>query len=64
MKQIFATWLLEKEQGNSLQKIGAKNRLLSYFHTIKNEHELGVYVMRGKQNADKEIKIIRNIGKS
>ncbi len=60
MKQIFATWLFEKEQGNSLQKMGAKNRLLSYFHTTKNEHELKKYVKDGKQHADTKIRIIRN----
>lgn len=60
MKQIFATWLFEKEQGNSLQKMRAKNRLLSYYHTIKNEHELQKYVKDGKQDADPKIIIIRN----
>ena len=64
MKQIFATWLFEKEQGNSLQKMGARHRLLSYFHTTGNEHEIETYVTKGKQNENKEICIVRNPGKS
>jgi len=33
MKIYFATWLVEKSQGESLNKSKGKFRLLSYYHT-------------------------------
>lgn len=60
MKQIFATWLFEPEQGKSLAKMGAENRLLSYYHTMDKEAELTDYVRKGKQDADQQGEIIRN----
>ncbi len=61
MRFTFATWLLEKEQGEALTAVGARIRLVSYFHTIEKETSLKYYVQTGRNpNASTKIKITRN----
>lgn len=48
MKIFLATWIIEKSQGVSLTKKGAKKRLISYFHTKDKEKEFIPYVITGK----------------
>jgi hypothetical protein len=37
MKIYLATWMLEKSQGQTLTKLGKRERLLSYFHIISDQ---------------------------
>lgn len=39
MKIYLATWLLEKSQGDSLTKIEANKRLISFYHSKGKEKE-------------------------
>ena len=48
MRICLASWLLEVSQGESLTKVNAKNRLLSYFHTIEKADQLPKYVITGR----------------
>jgi len=49
MKIYLATWLLEKSQGESLTKVNALIRLISYFHTKeKTNEEVHFYIKTGK----------------
>ena len=50
MKIYLATWSLEKEkaQGESLNKINKKERLLSYFYLNKNVKSFFKYIKTGK----------------
>jgi len=47
MKVFLATWVLEPSQGQTLTKMEAGNRLLSYFHTKQKEEVFSVYCRRG-----------------
>jgi len=47
MKIYFATWLLEPAQGRALTKRKAKNRLLSYFHTLAKIDQVKKYIIKG-----------------
>jgi len=48
MRIYLATWLLEKSQGQALTRAGAKNRLISYFHTKdKSDEEVEQYIEKG-----------------
>ena len=47
MKLFLATWLLEPQQGRSLTKKKAKNRLISYWHTLAKADQLKKYVIKG-----------------
>ena len=48
MKIYLATWSLEKAQGESLNKINKKERLLSYFYLNKNVKSFFKYIKTGK----------------
>lgn len=48
MRICLASWLLEVSQGESLTKVNANNRLLSYFHTIEKADQLPKYVITGR----------------
>ena len=48
MRIMLASWLLEVSQGESLTKVNAGNRLLSYFHTIEKADQLPKYVITGR----------------
>lgn len=48
MKIYLATWLFEPKQGEALTTSGAKNRLLSYYHTTEKENEFRGYVKTGR----------------
>jgi hypothetical protein len=48
MKIYFATWLLERAQGDALTKVGANSRLMSYYHTRDKKHLLKGYTKTGK----------------
>jgi hypothetical protein len=49
MNIYLATWILEKSQGETLTRVGHRNRLLSYFHTKqKPESEFRKYIKTGK----------------
>ena len=39
MKFYLATWIYEENQQESLSKIGAPNRLMSYYHLSDNERK-------------------------
>lgn len=47
MKIYLATWLLEPAQGRALTEVGAKTRLISYFHTRERADQLPAYVQGG-----------------
>ena len=49
MKIYLATWLLEDSQGESLSKVPAFSRLISYYHTKdKPKEEVLKYIKTGK----------------
>jgi hypothetical protein len=54
MRIYLATWLSESNQGKSLTKMGKKERLVSYYHTLPKKSELPEYVRTGRN--DKEEK--------
>ncbi len=54
MKIYLATWLFESNQGEALTKMGKKERLVSYYHTLLKKSELPEYVRTGRN--DKEEK--------
>jgi len=47
MRIYLATWLLEPGQGKSLTKQKAKERLISYFHTLTKADQVKKYVRKG-----------------
>jgi len=47
MRIFLATWLLEPQQGRSLTKRKAKERLVSYFHTVAKADQFKKYVIKG-----------------
>ena len=51
MEIHFATWLFDRHLGNALTKVGADNRLLSYFFLNQggvSQKQLKVYIKTGK----------------
>jgi len=47
MKIYLATWLLEPAQGEALTKKKARERLISYFHTVAKADQFKKYVIKG-----------------
>ncbi len=50
MKIYLATWLLEPHQGGVLTKANKRERLISYYHTMAKEDELGHYAKTGRND--------------
>ena len=55
MRIYLATWLLEISQGESLTRVGANSRLLSYFHTKDKESEFPEYCKTGRNKKDENL---------
>jgi len=53
MRIYLATWLLEPAQGVAMTNVGAKHRLLSFFHTREKKEEFVGYVKTGKNKPRK-----------
>jgi hypothetical protein len=54
MRIYLATWLFESNQGEALTKMGKKERLISYYHTITKKEELPEYVKSGRNEGSKK----------
>jgi hypothetical protein len=52
MKIYLATWLFESNQGEALTKMGKRERLISYYHTITKKEELPEYVRSGRNEGN------------
>lgn len=55
MRIYLATWLLERNQGEVLTRVGYRRRLLSYYFLQDKEEELPPYVRTGRNPADADL---------